>query len=64
MRMRTSAERQWRGLIKSDGRKSKTLVKLQSFRSHFVGALNSALSYKKMFSMTKIGRFLSGIFQQ
>ena len=31
MRMRASAERQWRGRIKSDGGKSKTRVKLQSF---------------------------------
>ena len=26
----------------------------------FVGALNTVLSYKKMFSMTKTGRFLRG----
>ena len=30
------------------------------FKSHFVGALNTVLSYKKMFSMTKTGRFLRG----
>ena len=46
------------GCIKSDGGKSKTRVKLQSY--YFVGALNIVLSYKKMFSMTKIARFLLG----
>ena len=46
------------GCIKSDGGKSKTRVKLQSY--YFVGTLNIVLSYKKMFSMTKIARFLLG----
>ena len=48
MRMRESAERQKRGRIKSDGGKSKTHAQSYSpFKSHFVGALNTVLSYKK-----------------
>ena len=47
MRIRASAERQWGGRIKSDGGKSKTRVQVRSFKSHFVCALNTVLSYKK-----------------
>ena len=38
----------------------KLAYRYSPFKSHFVGALNTVLSYKKMFSMTKTGRFLRG----
>ena len=52
MRMRASAERQWREHIKSDGGKSKVLY--SPFKSHFVGALNTVLSYNKFSNSNKI----------
>ena len=48
MRIRESSERLWCGRIKSDGGKSKTrALSYSPFKSHFVVALNTVLSYKK-----------------
>ena len=48
MRIRESSERLWCGRIKSDGGESKThALSYSPFKSHFVGALNTVLSYKK-----------------
>ena len=38
----------------------KLAVSYSLFKSHFVGALNTLLSYKKILSVTKIGRFVRG----
>ena len=62
MRMRASAERQQRGRIKSDGGKSKTRVKVRSFSKPFRWCFEYRTSLQKIFSMTKIGRFLRGFF--
>ena len=49
MRIRESSERLWCGRIKSDGGKSKTrALSYSPFKSHFVGALNTVLSYKNI----------------
>ena len=51
MRIRESSERLWCGRIKSDGGKSKTrALSYSPFKSHFVGALNTVLSYNRTFS--------------
>ena len=38
----------------------KLAVSYSPFKSHFVGALNTLLSYKKILSVRKIGRFVRG----
>ena len=38
----------------------KLALSYSPFKSHFVGALNTLLSYKKILSVTKIGRFVRG----
>lgn len=48
-----------RGHIKSGDGKLKLAQSYSPFKSHFVGALNNVLNFlQKMFSTTKIGRFL------
>ena len=38
----------------------KLALSYSPFKSHFVGALNTVLSCKKILSVTKIGRFVRG----